>query len=183
MQPPSPPQIVNLLTDLSGTDIAYIALWVSAAAALTALVGSIVVALVNAVAARYQARAVARREYRMKTLQPVLDYTEAVMKGHELVYFAIRAPDDELQEAVRQANSPFAGLGGLGLVMRTPSLKNGWTAFKKAEQPLHQLIGKTDNLRAHRENLTPVESKYDEGLKPLRKATMDFRNAVENFVF
>jgi len=171
------------MTSFSATDVAYLAVIVSAFAALVAFVGSIAVAIVNAVAARLQVRAVAHREYLLKTLQPVLDYTESVAKGHELVYFAIRKSEPDLQKAIAEANVTFNQLSGIGLVMRTPSLAQEWKAIKAAEQELHRLIGEIDRERAHRGSLAAVEEKYEEALKPLRSAVMGFREAVEKLVF
>lgn len=51
-------------------DIAYLALIGTIIVAVIAFVGAVTVAIVNAVAARLLERAKARREYRLKVLQP-----------------------------------------------------------------------------------------------------------------
>jgi hypothetical protein len=49
--------------------------------------------------------------------------------------------------------------------------------------PFSELLGKIDAARARRENLGPVELEYEEALRPLREAALEFRTAVEKFVF
>lgn len=172
-QPLTPPTVS--ITDLSGADIAYLAMLVSLAGILVSLVGSLTVAFVNAWAARRQARVVAHREYLLGTLQPVLDFTEAECDRLEHIGatgLQLDGPD-----------VPSPRVGGIGLVSRTPDLKTSWLAFKSATAQCHELLGNADREREARRSLTPVREQYNEATGQVRRAAIAFRKAVEDHIF
>jgi len=188
MQPPTPPLLTPCpatleLTKLTALDVALFAAAATLAAALIGAAGALAVAFTNAVAARRQVRALAHREYLLRALQPVLDYTEAVAKGHELLFYAFRRSDAEFQNALAAASVSFDQLSGFGLIMRKPKLKKNWDVIKKSEEALFTIAGEVDHARANSLPLTDLELKYAEALKPLRQAVIDFRAAAERVLF
>lgn len=172
-----------ILTKLTPVDIQYLALWISGAVALSAAIGSIVVAIVKAVADRSHAKAVARRQYRLDLLTPVLAYAESIVAGHERAYYSIRSDAKKWQEAVEASNVKAGHLVGIGLIMRHPKLKPKWQELKKQIDGFGAAIGEVDVVRARRENLSAVEERFAEQMKPLRQAVIDLRAAAEDFIF
>jgi hypothetical protein len=171
VQPPVTPQDVAL-TNLSGKDLQYLGLLVASFAALA----TIVVAFINAIANRLQALAVARRDYLIKALQPVIDFTE-----QDVAYLrrlgARNFPDDREQQV------PFPGLGGLGLVTRSRGLKKAWAEFKRIQGECYRNLGTVDRERAARRDSTDAIEVFDDSVDRLQKSAIAFRQAVERRVF
>lgn len=171
---------MGALSQFSGPEITGLATLI---AAVIGFVGAGTVALVNAWSARSLEKAKARREYRLKTLSPLFDYTEEVIKGLEQVAWAIRGTDDQMQAALEKANVPLMNITGMGLIAGNKKLTDAWLRFKRADETCHRIAGEADSARSHREPLGPVQETFLEKLTEVRDAALEFRRAVEKFVF
>lgn len=151
-------------------------------AATIAFVGAIAVALVNAIAARFHSRAVARRTYRASVLQGALEHIDRISGGHESLLGSI-GPHPFPEDACAAVNAPFPAMAALSLIIRTTSLQEPWKEFKNANEACHGALGAIDREKEARRSLAEPRVAYEQQVAKLRKAAGDFHRAVETFIY
>jgi hypothetical protein len=161
------------------------------AALYAAIVGgsaALVAAIIKGIGDAYIDGRKARREYRLKLLQPVLDHVGARVAGLDafapFLGYGGANLTPESTAALSSATKEFEDISSLGLIESDPALREAWREFDTAMNLCAMQIGKAGGaVSAGNAQMSDLRVDYAKVVDLARQTGVDFRKAVEGYLF